>query len=737
MENGGYVFILGEEDYGEIPNVTFLPNSFAGLKLDGTSASIHSGTTADNTMVGADGLLCVYSGGFANDVAVKPDGKLWIYSGGLANGISVGAGGELRVGYGGWITGRMTFEAGATVAPATEAILDFDLRQTAPGEAALVNNLSFIPNTFLFTITVNGAQPSGTYKLAGGAAAFDQTVSVINTSGRTLGTLSVGGSLSTAYADYSLKKNGTELTLVVAKSTIPPNGPLEPYNNDFVYRNKTVNTNVTDSYGIHLSGPEDEIFIDRIGSVVGHSNRVGKDDKIDYGKIVLEHGAKLSFHVEATAAAKFTVYKLIEKSGKYTIKKLQTLTLKDKDRDGIYTADSKKAAELNGSGDYYVSMQYADRRKTFDEAFYCVTLNGVDKGTRFFTKGSNSDDWTDLKAAGPGGAVGNVGKIKKGTDKVVSDGWVGFGDAVDYAKFTLDSAAELSFLINASEGVKFSILSLNSKIKKTGEVFSVKSLQTTGVKAGRPQETKLLKLKTGTYYLKVQSSAPRKGDGADYSINLLSSGRFFSDGDNGWNSYVYDRKKTPDEKKENTEVTKSAGTTITGSTEILFDKAGNVKESTCHNFVGFGDETDYTKVVLEMDATLTFLINKTEGAVKFTVNQLLDNKKFVTKQTTTIKTAETERETKALRLSAGTYYLGMQATKPRKDDSVYYDVLVKDFVFESSAETSLSMPEPELGAASADDLAFPSGLAETSLADTESGLAVLPDVGLEWKSMLA
>ena len=487
---------------------------------------------------------------------------------------------------------------------------------------------------------------------------------------------------------------------------------------------------------MHLSAPGDEIYIDRIGTVIGHNNRVGKDDKIDYGKIVLEHGAKLSFHVEASAAAKFTVYKLTEKNGKYKTKKLQTLTLKDKDKDGIYTADSKKPAELNGSGDYYVSMQYTDKRKNVDEAFYSVVLNGEDKGTRFFTKGDNTDDWTDMKTAGPGGAVGNIGTFVKGPDKEVSSGWVGFGDVVDYMRFKLDKAAELSFLINASEGVKFSILSLNSKFKKEVEVFSVKSLQTTTVKAALPKETNHLKLKAGDYYLKIASTAPKKGDGADYCINLLGTSTFFSDGDDGWNSYVYDKKKVPVDKRENTELTESAGTTLSKSKEVFFDKAGDVKESAYHNFVGFGDEIDYTKVVLEMDATLTFQIKKTEGAVKFTVNQLLDNKKFVTKQTTAIKTAETERETKVLRLSAGTYYLGMQATKAKKDDSVHYDVLVKNFVLEASVEASLSMPEPAVGVTLADDLSFLPDLAETSLAGAESGVVVFQNAGLEW-TMLA
>ena len=755
IENGGYVFIDGEADYVEHPNVTFLPNSFAGLKLDGTSASIHSGTTADDTTVGADGLLCVYSGGFANDVTVDPTGKLWIYSGGLANGISVGAGGELRVGYGGWITGRMTFKNGAVVTPATEAILDFDLRQTAPGGTALVNDLSFIPNTFLFTITVNGAQPDGTYKLAGGAAAFDQPVYVINTSGRTLGTLTVGGSFSTGMADYTLKKNGSELTVdVVAKVT--ENGPPEPYNDELVNKKtKSDNKMVTESYGTHLSAPGDDIFLDKIGAVdetvrgVTYCNRVQKQvnkvgDMIDYAKIVIDHGAKLSFHAEASAAATFTVYSLRkDRKGRYSLKKLHTLKLTDKDKDGKFTADSKKLLQLQESGEYYVSMQYTDKRKNVTDAYYNVWLNGEGSNlpSEFepYTPGCNDDDWTGRKTNDLTGLFTDLGTVDaarlKADNTIIKGEWIGFGDKVDCRKFTLANAAELSFTVSAPDGpLKFSVCRLKTSGTGDKTTYSLAGVKTITVKAGQPGNLNLLRLEAGDYYFKVESANIKKSTGYDVQITHSD---FYTDGDDGWNSYIYDRKKTPDEKKENTAVTKSAGTTITGSTEIFFDKAGDVKTGPYHNFVGFGDETDYTKVVLEKDAVLTFRINKTEGAAKFTVNQLLDNMKFVTKQATAIKTAETEKETRALRLSAGTYYLGMQATKPGKDVSVYYDVRLLDVIFDAPAKAGLSMPEPEVCTASADDLAFPSGLAETSLAGTVSGLTVLQDAGPEWESMLA
>ena len=47
--------------------------------------------------------------------------------------------------------------------------------------------------------------------------------------------------------------------------------------------------------------------------------------------------------------------------------------------------------------------------------------------------------------------------------------WVGFSDAVDYAEFSLESGAKLSFNISADDAAKFTIYSLNSKKNKKGE----------------------------------------------------------------------------------------------------------------------------------------------------------------------------------------------------------------------------------------------------------------------------
>ena len=723
MENGGYVSIAGDAEYVEHPNVTILPNSFTGLMLEGTSATIHSGTTANATAVGDDGLLCVFSGGFANDVTVDPNGKLWIYSGGMANGITVGAGGELIVGYGGWITGRMTFQTGAVVADATEAILDFDLRQTEPGTVPLVNDLSFIPNTFLFTITVNGMLSDGTYKLAGGAAAFDQTVCMINTSGRTLGTITVGGTFSTALADYTLKKNGSELTLDVAAKTIE-NGPGEPYNNELYYKKtKSVNEKVTDSYGVYLYAPGDEVFLDKFGTVVdpdgyGYCNRVEKAvkgeerDTIDYAKFVLEHGAQLSFHAEATAAVKFTVYSLTQnKKGQYKLKKLQTLKLKDKDKDGVFTADSSKLLQLQASGAYYVSMQYTDKRKDETEAYYRVTLNGGDRGCVFYPLGDNTDDWGDLKTVGWEGAVGDLGVLNGAVlaadNTIIQDEWIGFGDKFDYKRFTLESAAELDFTVDAPDGpLKLSVCKLKKKTKKGVTTCSLVTVKTVKLKVNQGSvQMNDLRLEAGDYCVKVESSNVKKSTG--YDVRVTDS-VFYVDGDDGWNDVLLDGKVLHDN------VNDFFDNKLAGTGTIHFDKAGNDMTSSeaaefsynkkhYDNFVGFGDETDFARISLSAAADVSFLITAT-GDATLEIIQLTRKGETYTKkilQTTKLMVGDEEEQTAAAKKAVHfectdgiEYCISVKATNTKKttvDPRVYYNV---SYIMDSTGPAcALDMPK--------------------------------------------
>ena len=209
-ENGGYVGVNDGAD------VTFVSNSFGGYVYDSPDewATIHSGTTGTDLTVGNDGVILVHSGGTAVDTTVAADGNLGVDDGGK-------------------LTGKVTIETGANVTVEDGAIVDFDLTQTTTADPALVNNLSFFGTAAVnYTLTVDGTEADGDYKLAEGATGFDKTITVKDTLGTTLGTLTVAGGKTTIDGkDYTLTLTGTgslgvTLGEAIPTDTTPPDKPI-------------------------------------------------------------------------------------------------------------------------------------------------------------------------------------------------------------------------------------------------------------------------------------------------------------------------------------------------------------------------------------------------------------------------------------------------------------------------------------------------------------------------------
>ena len=223
-------------------------------KANGGLMSIKGGAVANNTNV-SRGDIYVYDGGSLIDTVVST-GRLYISSGGTMSGtifssgglfISCGAvidtvvsygniyiseggalidtvisgGSELVIFSGGKITGRLTIENGATMSAVEGGIVDFDLTRTSAGAAALVNDISRVTGTPLYTLTVGGSQADGTYKLAGDAAGFDKTITVQNESGEALGTLTVGQTVNIGSTGYTLNLNSDDVLSVSVGAVAP------------------------------------------------------------------------------------------------------------------------------------------------------------------------------------------------------------------------------------------------------------------------------------------------------------------------------------------------------------------------------------------------------------------------------------------------------------------------------------------------------------------------------------
>lgn len=426
---------------------------------------------------------------------------------------------------------------------------------------------------------------------------------------------------------------------------------------------------------------------------------VGLGDRIDYRLFWIEDPAKASFTVTSTGAAKFVIYELQEKTDKkdvvtYSLKKLQTTKIK-----AGQTVETKGLLLPAGNGDadepakYYFSMESTNAAKG-GSADYSVSFNP--SGSVFYTEGFNDDDWTDVKTAGAGGAVGNAGVLDANTGCVIEN-WVGFCDAVDYVKITIDSAAKLSFLLGADDAAKFTVWKLNGKTNKQGDVsWSLKSLQAKSLakvkKTGEyAAATKALLLDAGEYYISMQSTNAAKGGNASYAVTLdAANSVFYTDVDDGRNDWLYDKKTgtaNPDRETFNPVV-------LTSDTkEILLDAEGTVsreitvdgKTVEYRDFVGYGDAADYARILLDNDATVSFSVAATDKA-KFVIYSFIEgvdkkgNAKYTVKalQTTELKKAKTSTgytaTTKALSLQAGEYYVVVQSTNAAKGGCAYYNV---------------------------------------------------------------
>lgn len=807
VENGGYVSVA------DGASAAFVENTFSGLTLSGGAATLHAGTTAESAAVYTSGALYVYDGGAANGTVLtgadKEDcAEMYIYDGGAANGTTVNGGGWVYVGGtagstvvngdgylgiadGGKHTGTLTIAEGAVVSAYAGSVIDFDVSAAAPGSPAQVNDLSRIQGTPLYTLTVGASQADGTYGLAEGAAGFDKTITVVNASGTTLGTLTAdGGTQVFDGVKYTLALNDSELVVTVG-DLLPENGPEEPLNNTLLIDKTKVNKDVTEEYGTVLSAPGQEIRLDKIGTVDygenHYHNHVGKsaseldaDYKLDYAKIVLKHGAKLSFHAEATAAATFTVYSLMQngETGKYTLKKIQTLNLKN--RNGVFTADSPKTVLLEKSGtdnrEYYVSMQFADKKA--DEAYYNVTLNGADMGTLFY---SDSDDgWnngpllvengkvkvpdadlianlreTKIAESGAQDVAFDTNEIRADGAPEIEGGWnnfVGFEDPDDYAKLTMTQPVKLTFMITATDKVKLVVYKLNkgSKWSSTSVKSKELTLNSKEKKAGfatRTLEVNLARLvgeeNTG-YYVSVQSTNAKSGGKAWYNASVDS---IVCASDYGTNNKLFPDKKNKELNPELERTTvnpgekKSVGmeVAIEGKDDVAVEK--KVGETTYRSFVGFGDEYDYAEIVFNGAGKCVFTVDTwgTEKAsAKFTLYKLtFKSGKWTKKSLATLtlkntkgavdgyasasdgRTVEIEKKTD----DATRYFVSMQSVDAKKGKEVYYNISAG--MPSGSSDSALAMPETDVPA---DSLAMPDSLSfgQYDTADALAGTCLDP-----------
>ena len=222
VNESGYLCISS----GGIANYTVLSDD---EHMIGGRVEVFNGGLANNTIVKANGSyggLIVYSDGVVSHTQVYGHGKLSVLSGGITCDTNVYANGTLKLATGAIMTGKMNFTAGAIIFVEHGAVMDFNITQTSTEEKALLSAWSMIQGAPDYTITVNSDQKTGVYKLAGSADEFDATITVKDLNGKSLGTITVGESLSIGDKTYLLELEDESLVLSITGDTSPD--PLIP-----------------------------------------------------------------------------------------------------------------------------------------------------------------------------------------------------------------------------------------------------------------------------------------------------------------------------------------------------------------------------------------------------------------------------------------------------------------------------------------------------------------------------
>ena len=191
----------------------------------GGSFVVWSGGEAYDTHLVWDGgdfppSFYVGVGGTANGTTIY-GGWMYVRSGGTANGIELQYG-QLRISSGGKLMGNMYLNQ--SVYLNAGAIVDFTVADQIANDGVLINRYDYLdnPSNAQFTLTVQDRQEGGQYVLADYAQSFSASISVRTTSGKYLGTLSPGGSLSNGATTYSLSLYNGTLLLNIFTDNIAP-----------------------------------------------------------------------------------------------------------------------------------------------------------------------------------------------------------------------------------------------------------------------------------------------------------------------------------------------------------------------------------------------------------------------------------------------------------------------------------------------------------------------------------
>ncbi len=427
---------------------------------------------------------------------------------------------------------------------------------------------------------------------------------------------------------------------------------------------------------------------------------VGFADSVDFQRVVLEESGNYTFQISGlTGKAKLTVW---EYNDKGQLKSLKNLSVTPKmDKNGNWTVQSGELKPLllearNADGsqkEYFVSVEATNWKKN-ENTNYEVTVSGEvfnHPGNALqnnFVQGYLKHETTDaavLTTTIPD-AQSKISNVA-----VISDEWVGFGDAVDFQRIVFEESGNYTFQISGLEGkVKLTVWEYNDK----GQLKSLKNLSVTpkmdknGNWSVQSGELKPLLLEGGKeYFVSVEATNWKKGEGSNYDVTV--SGEVFNHPGNALqNNFVrgYLKNETTDA---------AVLTTNIGASQAQISNVAVISDE----WVGFGDSIDFQRIVFDAAGSYSFRISGLEGKVKLTVWEYNDKGQLKSLKNISVTPKMDKNgnwsvqsgEISSLLLEAGKeYFVSVEATNWKKGEGSGYDVTVSGEVFNNPGNALLN-----------------------------------------------
>ncbi len=188
----------------------------SGLEIGGTVTVKSGATLAGNNK---------FTRSFTLESGATVDGGTVTVSGKATLRDVTALGGTIVISASGTLSGTAVFTDDMDIT--VDGIIDFDISGTTAGAPMLFRGLSYLKGTAsAYTLTVSGyEQGFGVYLLADGVSAFNGTLTVRSTDGKTLGTLEIGKTIEISGICYTLRglpSDGKYFLSLVVSDERPP-----------------------------------------------------------------------------------------------------------------------------------------------------------------------------------------------------------------------------------------------------------------------------------------------------------------------------------------------------------------------------------------------------------------------------------------------------------------------------------------------------------------------------------